>query len=213
MRSTALLLATLASAACGGGRRYVDTRIPPKLDLSRYGRAGLAVFTIEKAKGTLHQLATARFSEAILAAQPGFEVLEVGAQDSMLRRLGEPTVGARAAQAIGAAHKVPVVFAGHLKVSDVKPSGRILGLEMPSIKATVRVDLDVGLYSGETGGTLWRSSAWATEEVGSLSISGGIPDFSAKDPNAAYGRMINRLIELVTSDMWPTWQRQEVRRN
>lgn len=212
MRVTSLILTAFVAAGCGGGRRYVDVRIPPRLDLSRHARAGLVTFTIEKAKGSLNQLATVRFSEAVLAAQPGFEVLELGTQDSVRQRLGEARFGATAVQAVAAARNVPVVFAGHMKVSDIKPSGRLLGLDLPSVKATVRVDLEVGLYSGETGGTLWRQSAWATEEVGSLSISGGIPNFSAKDPNEAYGRMINRLVELVTHDLWPTWERQEVPR-
>ncbi len=208
----ALPLLALLAAGCGGGRRYVDVRIPPRLDITHYQRLGLVTFSVEKAKGSLHQMATQRFAEAVLAAQPGVEVLELGSVDSLLRRLGEPTFGAGAAQAVGAARKVPVVFAGNLKVSDVKPTGKLLGLDLPSVKATVSVELTVGLYSAETGGTLWRSSAVASEEVGHLSLTGGIPDFSAKDPNEAYGRLVNRLVAAVTRDLRPSWERQAVRR-
>jgi hypothetical protein len=34
----------------------------------------------------------------------------------------------------------------------------------------------------------------------------GTLDFMAKDPEKAYGSMINRLVELVTEDMRSTWQ-------
>jgi hypothetical protein len=30
--------------------------------------------------------------------------------------------------------------------------------------------------------------------------------FGAKDPKQAYGRMVNRLVELVTEDLRPTWR-------
>jgi len=41
--------------------------------------------------------------------------------------------------------------------------------------------------------------------VGGLSISGGMASFSAKDPNDAYGRLINQLVYDVTYDVRSTW--------
>jgi hypothetical protein len=53
---------------------------------------------------------------------------------------------------------------------------------------------------------LWRASASATEKVGQLGFSGsGEPYFSAKDPNEAYGHLINYLVASVTNDLRPTW--------
>jgi hypothetical protein len=69
----------------------------------------------------------------------------------------------------------------------------------------------VALYSTRTGGTLWRSGAAASERVGQLSISGGQPTFSAKDPAAAYGRLVDRLVASVSQDLYPTYQRQIAR--
>ena len=197
----------LATAAAGCGHKRVYLRIPPRLDLTQYGRVGLVTFTVENAKGQLNQVATQRFSEAILDAQR-IEVLELGAADSVLRRLGEPQVSAASAQAIGGARDVPAVFTGHLKVSNVKPSGQVLGLNVPRLEATVSVELTVGLFNAQTGGTLWRASATATEKVGQLGLSGGQPYFSAKDPNAAYGQLVNRLVGIVTHDLRPTWEEQ-----
>jgi hypothetical protein len=37
-------------------------------------------------------------------------------------------------------------------------------------------------------------------------MAGGEPYFSAKDPNEAYGHLINYLVASVTSDLRPTWR-------
>lgn len=201
--SLALLLAAL-SAGCAGKRVLV----PPRLDLQPYGSVGLVTFTVENAKGTLHELATQRFAEEVLAGQSGIELLELGNADSLVRRVGETAFGPASAQALGEQRDVPAVFVGHLKVSNVKPSGGIIGLQVPFVQATVTVDLLVRLISTRSGGTLWRSSASASEKVGSVALVGGVPNFSAKDPNDAYGRLVNSLVWTVTQDLRPTWRRQ-----
>jgi hypothetical protein len=206
------LLISLLSVNCGGGTRRVNVRVPPRLDLGQYGRVGLATFTIENAKGQLNQLATQRFSEEVLGYQQ-VEVLEIGSVDSVMKRLGEVQFSAASAQAVGGSRDVPAVFAGHLKVSNVKPAGRVFGINLPKIEATVSVELTVGLFSTKTGGTLWRASASATEKVGQLGFSGGgEPYFSAKDPNEAYGHLVSLLVSSVTSDLRPTWHVEVQRR-
>jgi hypothetical protein len=190
--------------ACGGKRQTIT--VPPRLDMSQYGRAALVTFTVENAKGSLHELATRRFAERVLHASRGVEIVEVGNADGVLQRVGERAFGAASAKAIGDTHDVPVVFAGHVKVSNVKPSGGLLGI--PYVEATVSVDLNVGLYSTRTGGTLWRSGAASSEKVGQLSIIGGEPSFSATDPNAAYGRLVDHLVAVVSRDLYPTYERR-----
>ena len=203
------LLVTLLLAACGGGRRAPSrVLVPPRLDLKPYGRVGLVLFTIEKAKGELDQVATMRFSEDLLAAQPGIEVLELGSGDSVRRRLGEREMGAATAQALGAARRTPVVFIGHLKVSNVTPSGGLASLSLPHLEATVSAELTVALYATETGGTLWRASGTASRKIGGLAIVGGEPYFSAKDPNKAYAGLVYDLVDYVTHDLRATWQTQ-----
>jgi len=139
----------LVVSACGGGRRSV--LVPPALDLRSYGRLGLVTFTVENAKGSLHEFATERFSEDMLAAQPGIEVLELGTQDSLLRRVGENDLGIAAAQELGKQREVGAVFAGHLKVTNPKGTGGLAGLVTPHLEATVRVDLTVRLLSTRSG--------------------------------------------------------------
>jgi hypothetical protein len=188
--SVAVLVATLSGAACASHRVLV----PPQLDLVPYGSVGLVTFTAENARGALGSLVTRRFEEYMLAAQRGIEVQEFATSDS--------------AAALGGARGVPVVFLGHLKVSNVKPSGGLLGLTLAHVEATVSAELSVELRSTKTGGTLWRASAERTEKVGELSIVGGVPEFSARDANEAYGHLVDRLVYAVTWDLRSTWVKQ-----
>lgn len=204
VRSATVILVATFMGGCAAHRVLV----PPRLDLQPYGQVGLVTFTVENAKGSLHELATERFAEEVLNGQTGIELLEMGSMDTLLQRLGRTEIDEEAARAIGEARGVPAVFAGHLRVSDVKPSGGLIGLHAPFVQATVSVELTVRLLSTKTGGTLWRSSAARSEKVGELAIIGGVPSFSARNPNDAYGRMVNRLVMAVTRDLRPTWERQ-----
>ncbi len=203
---SAFLLALLA-LGCGGAR-HPAVQVPPRLDLAPYGRLGLVTFTVENAKGTLHQYATEQFAEAMLAAQPGTEVLELGSADTLLKRVGEKELGIAAAQELGKQRDLGAVFAGHLKVTNPQAGGGIASLVTPHLEATIRVDLTVRLLSTRSGATLWRSSAWATQRVGHVALVDGQLNFAAKDPKAAYGQLVNTLINLVTQDLRPTWRQQ-----
>ena len=213
MRNTrwiVVLIVAVAVTACHGSK-YVTVTVPPVLELTQYERAALSTFTVENAKGSLNEVATQRFAEAVLHAQREVEVLEVGTVDETLQRVGEVKFGPAAAKAFGSERDVPVVFAGHLKVSNVRPSGGLTPVALPHVEATVQVDLDVALYSSRTGGTLWRAGSSASEKVGQISMSGNLPTFSAKDPNAAYGRLVDRLVAVVSQDLYPTYERRMVR--
>lgn len=197
-------LLALCAAGCGGGTPLHDVLLPPQFDLTPYGRVGLVTFTTENAKGKLAGLATGKFEEYVLGAQHGVQVLELGAPEPLLQRVGTADLGPAAAQALAAdSNPVPAVFFGHLKVSNVKPSGGLLGLT--HLEGTVTVELNVALFSTKTGATLWRSSSTASEKIGGVAIVGGIPYFSAEDPNDAYGHLINRLVYDVTYDFRSTW--------
>jgi len=193
-RHRVLAVAACAALMACGGNAVHSVLEPPQFDLLKYGSVGLVTFSIENAKGSLHQFATHRFEESILGAQPGFEVREFPFADSGLAQSGG-----------GGDHPVPVVFYGHLKISNVKPRGGLIALAIPHVEATVSADLSVWLVSTTTGGILWRSSAAATEKVGDLAIVDGIPSFSARDPNDAYGVLVSRLVRAVTYDFRSTW--------
>ena len=186
----------LAVFGCGGGHRPVRQRVllPPNLNLAPHRNIGLFEFSVENAKGNLHEFATHRFEEYVLAAQSGIEMREFTSADWS-------RVFAAAADSNGC----PVAFFGHLKISNVKPHGGLTASLSPVVRATVTVELSVWLVNTRTGGIMWRKSSASTEEVGGVSISGGLASFSARDPNDAYGRLINQLVYDVTYDVRSTW--------
>ena len=202
--AAAALLALAVASACGPSRYKVRIPDPPQLDLVPYGQVGLVDFTMDRARGSLPEFASRRFAEEVLSAQHGIELLELGPADSVAKRVGE-TLGPAAAQALGRERAVPVVFFGHLTVSNVKPSGGLMGLTIPFLEAVVSAELSVELLSTKTGGTLWRSSATASEKVGQLGLVDGVPYFTAQNPKDAYGQLVNRLVGTVTRDLWPSY--------
>jgi hypothetical protein len=196
-----LVTLVFVSVSCGSK----SVLVPARVDLRQYGQIALMTFTIENAKGSLHTYATERFSEEVLVAQPGVEILELGSTDSLIASAGEREFGPRSARALE--RQAPVVFLGHLKVSDVKPSAQF-SLSAPRLEAKVTVELTVRLVSTGSGGTLWRASVSSTETLGHVGLSGGQPTFSADDPNDAYGRLVGYLVRQATWDFRPTWQKQ-----
>ena len=99
------------------------------------------------------------------------------------------------------------MFVGTLKVSKVKPRGR-LDASGVNLRAGVSAELTVRLLSTSTGGTVWRSSSVANGSVGRLNLSGGLPSIALRDKEEAYGEVVRQLIVDVTRDLRPTWVKQ-----
>src|SRR3954467_4240763 len=78
-------LILLAVFGCGGSRRPVRQRVllPPTLNLVPHHNIGFFPFSGENAKGNLHEFATRRFEEYVLAAQNGIEMREFLSGDSL----------------------------------------------------------------------------------------------------------------------------------
>lgn len=194
---------TLALSACAS--KYAQ--VPPRLDLQPYGRVALVTFAADKESQAMSALATQRFAEALLASQPGVELLELTSSDSVLKALPAGTDPVVLAQALGQAKDVPAVFVGELKVSGVKPRAR-LGVGDVNLRATVSAELRVRLLSTRAGGTLWRSSSAASGTVGRVVLAGGLPSVAIRDTDEAYGEVVSSLVGDVTADLRPTWVKQ-----
>src|SRR2546427_6501231 len=154
LRVAVCFLIPLAIWGCGGGARGpVGQRVllPPTVNLVPHHNIGLFQFSVENAKGNLHEFATHRFEEYVLAAQSGIEMREFTSADS-------GRVFASAADTNGC----PVAFFGHHKISNVKPHGGLTAGLSPVLRATVTVDLSVWLVNNPTGGGMWRGNARAT---------------------------------------------------
>src|SRR2546426_454501 len=174
VKASATILTLVAAMGCGGGQTSHTVLVAPRLNLLPYGSVGLVTFSIEKAKGTLNEFATRRFEEYLLAAQSGIEVQEFSQADST--------------QALSGARGVPVVFLGRLKLSDVKPSGGLIGLTLPHVEATVTATLAVELRSTKTGGNPWGGPPGAPGKGGPPpALGGGAPVAPPEPPHPGRG--------------------------
>jgi hypothetical protein len=194
----------LALSACAA--HYAQ--VPARLDLEPYGRVALVAFTTDQSDPALSTVATQRFAEALLSSQSGVELLELGAADSSLRALAAAGDASALAQALGREKHVPAVFLGHLTMTGVTPRGLVSAAGGVNVRASVSGALTVRLLSTSTGGTVWRSSSTANGTVGRVAISDRLPSVAMRDPNEAYGEVVNELVRDVTRDLRPTWVRQ-----
>jgi hypothetical protein len=183
-------------------------QVPARLNLAPYGRIALVTFS-DESNGAMSKLATQRFSEILLANQSGVELLELGNTDPKLKALVTAADAAPLAKVLGEEKDVPAIFVGSLKVSSVKPRGRLdpSGL---AVRGAITGELTVRLLSTRTGGTVWRSSSAANGTVGRVAVSGsgGLPSVSVRDQDEAYGEMVRSLVADVTRDLRPTWVKQ-----
>src|SRR3989475_10553558 len=174
LRVAVCFLIPLAIFGCGGGARPpVGQRVllPPTLNLVPHHNIGLFEFSVENAKGNLHEFATHRFEEYVLAAQSGIEMREFTSADS-------GRVFASGADTNGC----PVAFFGQLKISNVKPHGGLTARLSPVLRATGDVDPAVWLVDTPAGGGIWGPRPLPAGEGRGPSFLGGPPGGSAPGP-------------------------------
>jgi hypothetical protein len=203
MQYAVALCGVVVLAACSS--KYAV--VPARLDLAPYGRIAVVAFSTDQQNSGMSALATQRFAEALLKSQSGIELLELGAADSSLKGYLSNGDGTALAQALGRDKDVPAVFIGQLKVSGVKPRGK-LSMSGVNVRAAVSAELTVRLLSTKTGGTVWRSSSVANGTVGRVSMSGALPSIAMRDKEEAYGEVVSQLVTDVTRDLRPTWVKQ-----
>jgi hypothetical protein len=191
-------------SACGA--HYAQ--VPARLQLEPYGRIALVTFSTDRSSDSLEALATRHFAEALLTSQSHVELLELGPTDSTVRRLALAGDNAALAQALGKDRDVAAVFLGRLTMSSVKPHGVVASVRAVGVGAEVSGQLTVSLVSARTGGTVWRSSAMASQNVGHVSIADAQPSVSVRDPGEASREVVRELVAGVTRDLRPTWVKQ-----
>jgi hypothetical protein len=195
----ALLSTAFLATACGP-----KVLVPPRLDLEPFPNVGLAKFSIENAKGDLDEMATQQFLSELFNAQPDVRVIELGPMERLVEEAGRDRLDRDVLRRIAAEYDVPVIFTGHMKVSNVTPEASLY--RFPNVSAVVSVQLTVRMLETESGATLWSNSVRATEGVGELGLAGGEIVFSAQDPNEAYGHLVEHLVAEVTKDLRPTYR-------
>jgi hypothetical protein len=191
--------ATVVTIACGP-----KVLVPPRVDLEPFPNVGLATFSIENAKGDLNEMATQQFLSELFNAQPDVRVIEVGPLERLIEEAGRERLDREVLRLVAAEYDVPVIFTGHMTVSNVTPEASLY--RFPSVAAVVSVQLTVRMLEAESGATLWSRSARATEGVGEVGVTGGEIVFSAQHPDEAYGHLVQHLVVEITHDLRPTYR-------
>ena len=204
VRSSLALCGGLALSACGGAHY---AQVPARLNLHPYGRVAVVSFYSDQSSSNLSGFATQQFAEALLASQPGIELLEVNAAGASSRDLTTNADSAAIARALGTA-RAPAAFVGRLTVSGVKPRAGVGGSAGVKLSADVRAELTVRLLTTDGAATVWRSSAAASRTVGHVALAGRLPSIGGRDPNDAYGEIVRELVADVTRDLRPTLVKQ-----
>lgn len=183
--------------------------VPPVIDLKEHEVIGIIQFRSSN-EGELGPLATRKFVEAARRDQGIVRVVELGSEADVLSAIGHDRLDPEAFKALAEKYQVSTVITGEVVVSDVRPDLTIIpGGGYMSLAAEVDASLAAQMIETETGASIWSNSAEATRRVGNVSIFGGKDvAFDAEDPEKAYGKLIDELVEETTKDFRVTWERR-----
>ena len=206
MKTKAFLLGVitlLLATGCASSTRTVRVAVPPRVDLAAYPMVGLVTFS-SNAKGELDRLSTDKFLQAVQAAQPGTRVIELGTEQQVLASVKRNSWDATTLRAVKEMHGVDAVVIGRLDVKKAK-TGMQLSSAAVFNKLSVRQDVDASmttrLLESATGATMWSDSSQVTANLANASFnSRGEGHFGATDAEAAYGAMVQGLVDHVTDD-------------
>lgn len=209
MRSKAVyLLVTTVLLLATGCAKQALVQVPPTVDLHDYDVIGVVNFTSET-QGTLASFATQRFIEALQESQPGVRVLELGSADDVKKELARDDLGLDTIRGIGERWGVGAVVLGKLDVQDVKPNLNVRQmLESASVSADVKAALTTKLVETAQGSTVWTRSARTESTVANVDVGGGRITFDARDPQKAYGTMVDQMVNDLTQDFRASYVRK-----
>jgi hypothetical protein len=180
--------------------------IPPRVDLKPWGTLGLIQLE-SNAKGNLTEYTSQRLLRAIQEAQPGTPVIELGTMSHVLGEIGRSELDVEAIKLLNTKYGIGAVLVGTLDVQKVKPSIKIGALlQDMTVSAFVEATLVVRLLETNSGATVWSNSAQGRENVASVSLMKGDTWFDAKEPDKAYGNLVDQLVSVITQDFWSHWK-------
>lgn len=205
--SVAFGLAVLS--ACSHRPPVQNVMVPPRVDLAPHEMIGVVDFG-SPSNRELGEMTTRRFTEMARRDQGMIRVVDLGTRDEAMRSVGRSTWDTETFKALGRQHGVASLFVGEVTVSQVRPDVRVYAsLRGGEVTATVDATLDARLIETATGASLWSSSGHVTQGVGHVSlVSGGPLSLDARDPEAAYGELVEQLVDQVTRDFRATWQQR-----
>lgn len=205
--SFVLIMVTMIVITTDCGRKVM---VPPRIDLTQHEVVGMIQFQCTN-KGELAPFTTKKFTEAIRRDQEMIRIVDLRTEDEVLKDIGHDRLSKAAFQAIGEEYEVATVFTGELLISDIRPniSINLLFFIGASVSAEVDATLDVRMVETKSGASLWNTSVTTTREIGNVSVfEGGVFVFDAEDPEKAYGKLVNALVEEASKDFRVTWRRE-----
>ena len=202
-------LMILGTASCNRRPPAQTVMVPPFIDLKQHEMIGVVQFG-STSKGKLGPLVTSRFTEWARRDQGLVRIIQVGSRDEALRSVERDRWDAEAVRALGQKHGVQTILTGDLTISNVRPDVRVsASLRSGEVSAMVDAALEVQMFESATGASIWSSSSRATQGVGHISVfSGKGFAFDAKNPEEAYGGLVDALVEQVTRDFRATWEQR-----
>jgi len=193
----------LLTIACA---KRATVQVPPRVDLHALGTIGIVEFQ-SGAKGNLPAFATQRFIEALQESQPGVRVLELGHVDDLSKDNG--SVDHATVKAIGEKYEIDALIVGDLLVKEVRPNVDVVSMiKTMSVSADVDAALTARLLETGRGATLWTRGSRCTRTVAHVGMGGGKVVFDARDPEGAYGELVDALIGQITDDFRVSYVKQ-----
>ncbi len=199
-----LLGALLVALGCASKSRVL---VPPRVDLAEYGTIGIVDFSADS--DPVHgNLATRQFVQMLQDAQPGAPILELGAQQQVLAKVGHREFDFEAVRAIGEHYRVDAVFTGDLEMSRVKPKIQF-GRSFTSVNASANINglLATRLMETRSGATVWSRRVTSSANVARIGVpeGGGIPTFGATDRGDVETGLVGKLVSNLSYDFHSHW--------
>jgi hypothetical protein len=206
----AIILISVVVVGCGSGRTRV--MVPPRIDLKAHEVIGVVQFNCSS-QDELGPFATQRFTDAARQDQGMVRIVSLGTESEILEAVGRDRLDPAAYKAAGAKYGVQTLVTGNLVFSEVRPKVSIgHSLTQIGVAADVQATLTVQMVEAVSGASLWSRSAAATERIGGASFSKRNVDLAVDDPQNAYSRLVNNLVDAVTPEFRPTWEWRRVER-
>jgi hypothetical protein len=168
--------------------------VSPRIDLKAYRTIGVIDFSIT-AESDLREYVTQHYIQAVLSAQPGVRLLELGTKEHVLATVSRKQLDLAAIKSIGGAYHVDALIFGHFSASEPKPNVRLSSTwRSMHAGAIIEASLISKLWETDSGVILWTNSTLRKEPVARLKAdtSGNI-EFSASDPKETYGHLAQSL--------------------
>ena len=178
--------------------------IPPKFDLKPFAAIGLVDFET-KGETDLGASIREQFLQALITAQPGIRVVELGKRDALLAEVEMQNFNAAAAQAIGSRRQLSALLIGTLTTKKTKPSFHFdSGNRVGDVHAMMTARLRVKLIDTNEGATLWSVSADEQQPVAGVTMDQGAVSVDIRDRDRTDQRLVRQLVEKATRDFRPT---------